>query len=216
MVIVCCSILIISCIAVVSSGMKVSLEVDRPWLRVHLSQRAALECCYRTGAASLRTTWFVHNQPANGTAVPVPVRASDQVSSGYRMRGGVTCGTLTFAEVKVADSGLYRCWFNDAGVFTPGTYLQVYEPLKKTINLSEKTKDNILMAEGFLLLLCVLVPSATLLCKSKQLHALEQKKATREEENIYQGLDLNDCDKAMSLYQDLVANEQEEIQLENP
>ncbi|XP_077431115.1 B-cell antigen receptor complex-associated protein alpha chain [Vanacampus margaritifer] len=207
-----CSIFIITCVAVVSTGIK----VDRPWLRVHLSQRAVLECCYRSGATSLQATWFMHDQPANGSAIPVPIRTSDRLSSDYRAHAGFTCGTLTFAEVKVADSGLYRCWFNDTGIFTPGTYLQVYEPLKKTINLSEKTKDSILMAEGILLLLCVLVPSATLLCKSKQLHALEQKKAKKEDENIYQGLDLSDCDKALSLYQELVAIAQEEVQLETP
>ncbi|XP_019751635.1 B-cell antigen receptor complex-associated protein alpha chain [Hippocampus comes] len=210
------SIFIIGCVAVVSIGVKVSLEVDRPWLRVHLSHQAVLECCYRTGTASLPTIWLVHRQPDNGTAVPLLVPASDRVRSGFRTYAGVTCGTLTIGEVKVADTGLYRCWFNDTTIITPGTYLQVYKPLKKTINLSEKTKDSILMAEGILLLLCVLVPSATLLCKSKQLQALKQKKAKREEENIYQGLNLDDCDKAASLYQDLVANVHEEIQLESP
>ncbi|XP_057690465.1 B-cell antigen receptor complex-associated protein alpha chain isoform X2 [Corythoichthys intestinalis] len=175
-----------------------------------------LECCYRADSASLRTTWLKHGQPDNGTAVPILVPVSDRVSVGERMHAGVTCGTLTFSEVQLADSGLYQCWFNNTEVFTPGTYLQVYKPLEKTINLSEKTKDGILVAEGILLFLCVLVPSAMLLCKSKKLHALQQNKAKREEENIYQGLDLDDCDKAASLYHDLVANIQEEIQLENP
>ncbi|XP_061675270.1 B-cell antigen receptor complex-associated protein alpha chain isoform X2 [Syngnathoides biaculeatus] len=111
---------------------------------------------------------------------------SDRVSSGYTNNGGVICGTLTFAELKLADSGLYRCWFNASDIHTPGTYLQVYEPLKKTINLSEKMKDSILMTEGMLLFLCALVSSATLLRKTKHLHALQQKKAKRQEENIYQ------------------------------
>ncbi|XP_037129318.1 B-cell antigen receptor complex-associated protein alpha chain [Syngnathus acus] len=205
------SIFMITCMTVVSTGLK----VDRPWLRVQLSHRAVLECCYRTGAVNQQSTWFVHGQPTNGTAIPVPVFMSDRVSAGYRTRAEVTCGTLTFGEVKVTDVGLYRCWFNISGVLTPGTYLQVYEPLKKTINLTEKTKNSILMAEGILLLLCLLVPSAALFCKSKQLHEL-QRKAKREEENIYQGLNLDDCDKGANLYQDLVANIREEIQLENP
>lgn len=37
------------------------------------------------------------------------------------------------------------------------------EPLQKTLNLSEKTKNRILTAEGILLLLCVLLPSTTIL-----------------------------------------------------
>ncbi|XP_061531613.1 B-cell antigen receptor complex-associated protein alpha chain [Phycodurus eques] len=209
-------IFFICCMAVFPTRAKVSLEVDRPWLRVQLAHRAVLECCYHTDAASVQTAWLMHGQPTDGTAVPVPVPVSDRVSSGYTTNAGVTCGTLTFAEVKLADSGLYRCWFNITGIFTPGTYLQIYEPLKKTINLSEKTKDSLLMAEGMLLFLCVLVPSAMLLRKSKQLQALQQRKAKREEENIYQGLNLDDCDKPAGLYHDLVAIVQEEIHLENP
>lgn len=39
------------------------------------------------------------------------------------------------------------------------------EPMEKTINLRETTKNKILIAEGFLLLLCVMLPSAILLFK---------------------------------------------------
>ncbi|XP_077454571.1 B-cell antigen receptor complex-associated protein alpha chain isoform X1 [Stigmatopora argus] len=208
-------IFIIYSMAGVSANGKLSLEVDRPWLRVHLSQEAMLECCYRAGSASLQSSWLTRGYPANGTTIPFLVPLSDRVNVGERVHAGVTCRTLTFSKVELTDSGLYQCWFNNTEVFTPGTYLQVYTPLKKTINLSERTKDGILVAEGILLFLCVLVPSAMLLCKSKQLHYLQEKRSMREKENIYQGLNLDDSDKAASIYQDLVANIQEEIQLEN-
>lgn len=44
------------------------------------------------------------------------------------------------------------------------------EPLEKIINLSESTKNKILTAEGFLLLLCVLLPAATLICQVRRSH----------------------------------------------
>lgn len=44
------------------------------------------------------------------------------------------------------------------------------EPLEKTINLYESTKNKILTAEGILLLLCVLLPATTLLCQVRRSH----------------------------------------------
>ncbi|KAM7383213.1 hypothetical protein PAMP_002884 [Pampus punctatissimus] len=101
------------------------------------------------------------------------------------------------------------------------------EPIEKTINISESTKNSILTIEGILLLLCVLAPSATLLCKSKKLRGLEKKKMKKEEENIYQGLNLDDCCatydqiercQVQGPYQDVgnIIEEEEEIQLEKP
>ncbi|GLD72109.1 B-cell antigen receptor complex-associated protein alpha chain [Lates japonicus] len=112
-------------------------------------------------------------------------------------------------------------------ILSHGTYLQVYKPLEKTLNFSESTKNGILTAEGILLLLCVVLPSATLLCKSKKVHEIEKKKMKKEEENIYQGLNLDDCcttydqierSQALGPYQDVcnIMEEEEEIQLEKP
>ncbi|XP_061800408.1 B-cell antigen receptor complex-associated protein alpha chain [Nerophis lumbriciformis] len=215
-------VFIICSLAVVFAAGKVSIEADRPWLRVRLFHTAVLECCFGTDQDSVRTAW-IKEDAASG---PNPVVASDMVTAGHRIYRGVTCGTLMLTKARLSDGGLYRCRLNATDVITHGTYLQVYEPLKKTINLSEKTKNNILMAEGLLLFLCVLVPSVALLFKSKQLSALQKTKARREEENIYQGLNLEECcaiydqidhsKTAVGPYQDVLNNVEEEIQLENP
>lgn len=44
------------------------------------------------------------------------------------------------------------------------------EPLEKTISLRESTKNKILTAEGILLLLCVIVPSASLIFQVRRSH----------------------------------------------
>nr|QPF15774.1 Cd79a protein [Chaunax abei] len=215
---------------VVRAQHEVNLKADRPYLRVQLSYSAALECCYTTNVESLELTWVMHVQASNTTLGPKNVKSSDLVTIGNRRESDAVCGTLSFKSVQLNDSGLYQCFLksNKIYLFSHGTYLQVYRPLEKTINLSENTKNKILTAEGILLLLCVLLPAASLLYQSKRLNQLERKKGMREEENIYQGLNLDDCcstydqierSQAHGPYQDVcnvVEAEEEEICLETP
>ncbi|XP_059195666.1 B-cell antigen receptor complex-associated protein alpha chain [Centropristis striata] len=206
---------------------RVTLEADKPYLRVRVFHTAELRCCYAS-QESVKITWI--KQPANQTKGHHEVEASDRVTAGKEK----SCGILTFKEVHLNDSGMYVCLLDDSkdpSVSSPvashGTYLQVYKLMKKTINLRESTKNKILVAEGVILLLCVLVPSFTVLIKSKRLSQLEKKKAKKEEENIYQGLNLDECwstydqierSQAHGPYED-VGNgkeEEEQIQLEKP
>ncbi|KAF1388166.1 hypothetical protein PFLUV_G00087390 [Perca fluviatilis] len=200
---------------------EITLEPDRPFLRIHVSQRAVLECCFRANV-SVNTTWIKH--PSNKTLAPHAVAFSGREAKDHKIN--LFCGNLTFNAVQLNDSGLYQCLLNNR-LLSHGTYLQVYKPMEKTINLSESTKNKILTAEGVLLLLCVLVPSVTLLFQSKRLNELEKKKAKKEEENIYQGLNLDDCcstydqierSQAHGPYQDVgnIKEEEEQIQLEKP
>ncbi|TNN89215.1 B-cell antigen receptor complex-associated protein alpha chain [Liparis tanakae] len=91
----------------------------------------------------------------------------EHVAQGNITVFGKSCGTLTFEPVQLDDSGFYPCWLQGCNVnlFSHGTYLQVYKPTEKMIKLSESTKNQILPAEGVLLIRCVLVPSVTLLFK---------------------------------------------------
>ncbi|XP_070768719.1 B-cell antigen receptor complex-associated protein alpha chain [Enoplosus armatus] len=221
------NLLLCSFVVVFALG-EVSLEVDRPFLRVKLFEAAVLKCCYTT-RVSVDFTWARRVQPSNMTLGPDAVQFPDRATQGNTKVDEIFCGTLTFKSVELNDTGLYQCLLNgsDVHLFTHGTYLQVYKPIEKTINLSESTKNKILTAEGILLLLCVIVPSATLLCQSKRLNELEKKKVKREDENIYQGLNLDDCcatydqierSQAHGPYQDVcnIMEEEEEIQLEKP
>ncbi|KAM9309706.1 B-cell antigen receptor complex-associated protein alpha chain [Pholidichthys leucotaenia] len=205
----------------------VVLRADRPFLGVPLAEPVTLECCYKE-STEVRFSWVRHFQTKDKTIEQVTVKESPRLIRGEHKHDDWSCQTLTFDSVQLDDTGFYQCFLNGSNIpiYTHGTYLQVYKPLEKTINLSESTKNKILTAEGVLLLLCVLLPSATLLLKAKRLNELEAKKAKREEENIYQGLNLDDCyatyeqiecPQTQSPYQD-VGNrmEEEEIQLEKP
>ncbi|CAB1422804.1 unnamed protein product [Pleuronectes platessa] len=211
-------------VGVTPSG--VTFEADVPFLKKPLSEKADLECCYTAGKSSPKFVWVRSFLYDNVTIGPLAVnRSSDVTRDGNKP--GIQCHTLSMTSVQLNDSGLYQCRLNGSKVYSHGTYLHVYKPLEKTLNLSESTKNKILTAEGVLLFLCVLLPSAVLFSKSKKLHELQKKKAQREEENIYQGLNLDECcdqydqierSQARGPYQDVcnIMEEEEEIQLEKP
>ncbi|KAK5921848.1 hypothetical protein CgunFtcFv8_019169 [Champsocephalus gunnari] len=214
--------------AVGTAQRKVTLDPDQPYLRKQVSHGAELKCCYTTGEKSLHVTWV--KQSTNKTIHTVHL--SERVKKGVTPSSNKSCGTLTLDHLRLSDYGLYHCKLsgNNVDVLSHGTYLQIYKPMEKSINLSESTKNKILTAEGVLLLLCVLLPSISLLSKSKRLNELEKNKITREEENIYQGLNLDECwstydqierPQTHGQYQDVgnlkgEEEEEEEIQLEKP
>ncbi|TMS10381.1 B-cell antigen receptor complex-associated protein alpha chain [Larimichthys crocea] len=208
---------------------EVLLEPERPFLSVLVSGRADLECCYSYSKEKLKMGWVRWIQGKGITQEPFGMTSSEGVDIKTKHEMGKRhCSTLTFKAAKLNESGLYQCFLNGSktSLFTHGTYLHVYNSIK-TINLLESTKNKILTAEGILLFLCVLLPSVSLLCQSKRLNELEKKKMRREEENIYQGLNLDDCcatydqierSQGHDPYQDVCnfMEEEEEIQLEKP
>ncbi|KAM8870467.1 B-cell antigen receptor complex-associated protein alpha chain [Spinachia spinachia] len=216
--------------AVGAAQAEILLEPDRPFSRVQVHHRAELECCYSTNDNSVEPSW-IKDTADESLGVPVKELAGHAARAAGRSDAFSSrlCSTLTFESVRLNNSGFYRCRLNagDPKVVSHGTYLQVYKPMEKTINVSESTKNTILTVEGVLLLICVLVPSANLLRQSRRLHELEKKKALKEEENIYQGLNLDECWSAYDQiercqahgpYQDVgnIREEEEEMQLEKP
>lgn len=209
--------LIFCCLVSCLKG-QVTLDVDRPWLREAVGRPVVLECCYLIHKGTVASTWVrrLHsNSTANVLSAPK-----------YRTQGR-SCDRLPLDSVQRQDSGLYQCSLQgtDFQLLTPGTYLQVYEPLRKTINISEEGKNGLLITEGILLLLCVLLPSVTLMYKSKELRDVEKKIVVKQQENIYQGLNLEDRSTAydqihrstnQSEYQDVDNGAQEEPEFEKP
>ncbi|XP_047454461.1 B-cell antigen receptor complex-associated protein alpha chain [Mugil cephalus] len=215
-------ILIFSILAVSVAQGKVTLEADMPFMRTAFGNKAELKCCFKDdGNNSPNITWCKYL--SKGFNV---VQVSDRLNMTSERTNSKWCGILKFPSVVKNDTGLYMCLL-PGPVRTHGTYLQVYKPVEKVINCSESAKNKILTAEGILLLLCVLGPSATLIFKSKKLNQLQRQKEQKEEENIYQGLNLDDCcttydqierSQAHGPYQDVgnIKDEGEEIQLEKP
>ncbi|XP_073703754.1 B-cell antigen receptor complex-associated protein alpha chain [Garra rufa] len=212
--------------AVCNAGQdELKLEADKPLVRVALSHDVTIKCCYRWNKKP-QVTWIKNVPTINGTTKPTLVNLSkEEMNKRREMNDGITCYSLNLKDVQLNDTGLYQCKLNHTSIqiFTHGTFLQVYKTLQKTLNLSESVKNSIITAEGVLLLLCVLLPGMMLLCKSKRLNQLERKKG-REEENIYEGLNLDDCSATyhqiqrtsqQGPYQDVGICE-EDIQLEKP
>nr|XP_046189633.1 B-cell antigen receptor complex-associated protein alpha chain-like isoform X2 [Oncorhynchus gorbuscha] len=215
------------------SRIQVTLEPDRPSLRVQLSHTAHLRCCYSATRGAVETTWFISVQTVNGTSAPQGVDRRDNhvtVDGGNLTAAGVMCHTLILREARLNDSGLYQCFLNHSAlrhsVYTHGTFLQVYRPMVKILDISESTKNSILTAEAMLLMVAVLLHGTMMLCKTKKLNQLKKKRVKEEEENIYEGLNLEECcstydqiqrSLVQGPYQD-VGNMiiEEEIQLEKP
>ncbi|XP_071400351.1 B-cell antigen receptor complex-associated protein alpha chain [Centroberyx affinis] len=224
-------IIIVAFSLVVAQGKTVTLQPDRPSLRLQLSQVARLYCCY-DASVEVVNSWFHKRFVSSGNSL-VSTQQLNLSTTRHAFNEGKSngCYTLKIMEVQFNDTGLYQCLVSShehkISVYTHGTYLQVYKPMEKTINISESTKNKILTAQGILLMLCVLLPSATLLCKSKKLNELEKRKMKKEEENIYEGLNLDDCcstydqilrTQGQNPYQDVgnVMEEEDDIQLEKP
>ncbi|XP_072514944.1 B-cell antigen receptor complex-associated protein alpha chain [Salminus brasiliensis] len=211
----------------VPAAQDVTLMSDQISLRIPVSKTATLKCCCG-GPPNLNMTW-THTVMISNNSTVNPVKLDDKrVQVTKRGKEDVNCSSLVINDVSLNDIGLYRCNLQHESIHTelqtPGTFLQVFVPIKKTLNISESVKNSIITAEGVLLLLIVVIPGAMLLCKSKGLHELEKRKG-KEEENIYEGLNLDDCtstyhqiqrSQVQGPYQDVVNAAEDDIQLEKP
>lgn len=113
-------------------------------------------------------------------------------------------GELSFLSVNRSNGGLYRCQINyDNNVLRScGTYLRVREPTPKPfLDMGESTKNNIITAEGIILLFCAVVPGTLLLFRKRwqNLKFGVDARDDYEDENLYEGLNLDDC----SMYEDI-------------
>ncbi|KAJ8289822.1 hypothetical protein GJAV_G00005730 [Gymnothorax javanicus] len=205
---------------------------DKPLERTQDSRTVVLECCYIIKKVPGEPTWVVSINGINGSMVTKTVNAtSGRVTkeSSYVTDKGRTCYRLKLREVSANDTGLYRCSLNHTDlhftIFTHGTFLQVYKPMPKVLDISESNKNKIILTEAILLLLCVLVPGVLLLCKRKKLNEMDSKRKKAEEENIYEGLNLEDLSstyhqiqrsQVCSPYQDVDNVPMEDFPLEKP
>uniref|UniRef100_A0A674J3B1 CD79a molecule n=1 Tax=Terrapene triunguis TaxID=2587831 RepID=A0A674J3B1_9SAUR len=115
----------------------------------------------------------------------------------------VANGTGPQRSVK-GDIGLYFCqvYTDEASGQSCGTYLRVRKPVPVPfLNMRESTKNQLITAEGILLLFCAVGPGVFLLFRKRweNERLLQSKKNEYEEENLYEGLNLDEC----SMYEDI-------------
>ncbi|XP_056371976.1 B-cell antigen receptor complex-associated protein alpha chain [Oenanthe melanoleuca] len=129
----------------------------------------------------------------------VPVRGG-----GRQVRQGQGVSTLSFESLRHNHSGLYFCRVRAGGAAAQscGTFVRVQEPAPPSfLQLTDATKNRILTAQGVLLLLCAAGPGLLLLFRKRWANErlLQPKKISLEEENLYEGLNLDEC----SMYEDI-------------
>ncbi|NP_001187165.1 B-cell antigen receptor complex-associated protein alpha chain precursor [Ictalurus punctatus] len=205
---------------------KIQLGFDVPSLRLAISQTASMSCCY-TGIVRVPSQWIRLVMNSRNTTKRTSINETNaRVKLDQGQRNKQHCEILILKDIVLNDTGLYQCVLTESNntVFTPGTFLQVYVPVHMILNINERSKNSIITAEGVLLLLLVLIPGTMLICKSKGLNNIE-KRMGREEENIYEGLNLDDCNSTyhqiqrslvQGPYQDVINNDEDDIQLEKP
>ncbi|KAF7691885.1 B-cell antigen receptor complex-associated protein alpha chain [Silurus meridionalis] len=199
---------------------------DPPSIRRAILQDASMKCCY-TCDIEEEVIWAqtLIISPNNSLIMGLNL-TNKRFETNQEKKPNMHCSNLIIKNIALHDAGLYQCILTQSNnsFFTPGTFLQVYKPVQMILNINERTKNSIITAQGVLLLLVVLIPGTMLICKSKGLQELEKKKS-KEEENIYEGLNLDDCNSTyhqiqrslvQGPYQDVCNNDEDDIQLEKP
>ncbi|KAF5904334.1 B-cell antigen receptor complex-associated protein alpha chain, partial [Clarias magur] len=181
--------------ASVAMTSKITVWHDRPGLRLAISEIATMQCCYSSTNEHLTIKWMKHVMISHNTTDSslvddqlnrVEIKNANKIINTKELK----CSNLILDDIVVNDTALYQCALtekntNNTPIYTPGTFLQVYEPINMILGISETSKNSIITAEGVFLLLFVLLPGIALICKSKGLNELEKRKG-REEENIYE------------------------------
>ncbi|XP_072463974.1 B-cell antigen receptor complex-associated protein alpha chain [Notamacropus eugenii] len=138
-------------------------------------------------------------------------------------------GTLVILAANKSDGGMYLCQVsveNDQASESCGTYLRVREPIPRPfLDMGEGTKNRIITAEGIILLFCAVVPGTLLLFRKRwqnERYAVDHLDYY-DDENLYEGLNLDDCamyeDISRGLqgtYQDATTLRVGDVQLEKP
>nr|KAF6409293.1 CD79a molecule [Rousettus aegyptiacus] len=122
----------------------------------------------------------------------------------FEGRGEGPKGEMTIRSVNKSHRGIYRCEVRHENKteHSCGTYLIVREPYPRPfLNMGEGTKNNIITAEGIILLFCAVVPGTLLLFRKRWQNVKFGIDAQDdyEDENLYEGLNLDDC----SMYEDI-------------
>ncbi|XP_017358654.1 B-cell antigen receptor complex-associated protein alpha chain [Cebus imitator] len=184
-------------------------------LMVSLGEEAHLQCLHN-GSNTNVTWWRVLH--GNYTWPPAFVGLGKGVN-----------GTLTIQKVNKSHGGMYMCRVQEGNKpykQSCGTYLRVrHRPPRPFLDMGEGTKNRIITAEGIILLFCAVVPGTLLLFRKRWhneklgLDAGDE----YEDENLYEGLNLDDCSMYEDIsrglqgtYQDVGSLHVGDVQLEKP
>ncbi|XP_039208126.1 B-cell antigen receptor complex-associated protein alpha chain isoform X1 [Crotalus tigris] len=160
---------------------------------------ATLECQFKA-PSGVNVFWKKSCSPNCSSSLNVSDTSHRKISTNI-FQGW---SKLFFHSTQRNDTGMYYCFLvADSGYGQScGTYLWVRKPHPISfLNMRESIKNKIITVEGFLLLICAIGPGLFLLFKKRweNERLLQAKKKACEEENLYEGLNLDDC----SMYEDI-------------
>ncbi|CAO2626476.1 B-cell antigen receptor complex-associated protein alpha chain [Lemmus lemmus] len=172
-----------------------ALKIDTPpSVTVNMGDEARLTCKHNGNNPNI-TWWygFLYNSN-NNNSIP-----SVFMGLGQGLRG-----ELVIPNVNKSHRGLYSCHVEENGKrkFSCGTYLRVRKPIPRPfLDMGEGTKNRIITAEGIILLFCAVVPGTLLLFRKRWQNEKfgVDMPDDYEDENLYEGLNLDDC----SMYEDI-------------
>ncbi|XP_075393380.1 B-cell antigen receptor complex-associated protein alpha chain [Tenrec ecaudatus] len=137
-------------------------------------------------------------------------------------------GELTIPQVNRTHGGIYQCKVEDGSRTqrSCGTYLRVVQQLPTPfLDMGEGTKNRLITAEGIILLFCAVVPGTLLLFRKRWQNEKFRMDAQDdyEDENLYEGLNIEDCSMYEDIsrglqgtYQDVGSLQVGDVQLEKP
>ncbi|XP_053308122.1 B-cell antigen receptor complex-associated protein alpha chain [Spea bombifrons] len=190
-----------------------------------IGEDAELHCNFSMKPSEKLTVTWIQIQKS-GSASNNEVYIYDNMTYMDRMTVDRRTLSLHVKHAEKNDSGLYVCTVtvNGKSYRSCGTYLRVREPTPYFFfKMDEITKNRLITAEGVMLLLCAVIPGVLLLYKKRweNLKALSLKHD--EGENLYEGLNLEDCSMyedisrgLQATYEDVGAMRVSDIQLEKP
>ncbi|KAM9039215.1 B-cell antigen receptor complex-associated protein alpha chain [Sarcophilus harrisii] len=208
------ALLLISALSLGSQTRGLQLSPVPPSVTVPVGGTARLPCQHNGGRNATVTWWRIglsklFREPVERQPLPN--------------------GTLVVGGVSKSDGGMYQCRVsigNRLQQESCGTYLRVRDPIPRPfLDMGEATKNRIITAEGIILLFCAVVPGTFLLFRKRwqnERYAVEHLDYY-DDENLYEGLNLDDCamyeDISRGLqgtYQDATTLRVGDVQLEKP
>nr|XP_033770434.1 B-cell antigen receptor complex-associated protein alpha chain isoform X2 [Geotrypetes seraphini] len=186
---------------------------------------ATLECRFNTNE-NINVTWMRIQNDCNVNRTVIMIHEGQQ--GRIQIHKNNSNAQILIQKVDRNDSGLYVCRVSGNGhsQSSCGTYLQILIPAPEAfLDLEESTKNKIITAEGILLLICALVPGTILLFRKRtENEKMQELKIHLDEgENLYEGLNLDECSMyedisrgLQSTYQDVANLKLMDMELEKP
>uniref|UniRef100_A0A8C8S265 CD79a molecule n=1 Tax=Pelusios castaneus TaxID=367368 RepID=A0A8C8S265_9SAUR len=203
----------------------VKVEAGPTSVTVTEGDKATLECRFEAPPKA-QVIW--HRACSHNYSEPTRITSSNDSQRTVSISQGTASSVLTLQPARRNDTGLYFCQVHtdESSGQSCGTYLRIRKPIPVPfLNMRESTKNQIITAEGVLLLLCAVGPGLFLLFRKRweNERLLQAKKSAYEEENLYEGLNLDECSMyedisrgLQSTYQDVANIRVLDMQLERP